>query len=87
VNRRQQKGQAERRSSLRLLNAFPEALAAEVPADHARLLSTFTFVPTTFEDEARRRFGSSGTQAASLSGSRWSPRPSPTGQIFPSDPR
>jgi uncharacterized protein YbjT (DUF2867 family) len=42
-------------SAAKLLNAFPEALAADVPADHATLRALFNFEPTTLEDEARRR--------------------------------
>jgi uncharacterized protein YbjT (DUF2867 family) len=39
---------------LRLLNAFPERIAAMAPADHELLRSTFTFEPTSIEDLARR---------------------------------
>ena len=42
-------------SAVKLLNAFPEALAAEVPADHATLRAIFDFEPTTLDDEAHRR--------------------------------
>ena len=34
---------------------IPSGMAAEVPKDHRRLLGTFDFVPTTLEQEARRR--------------------------------
>ncbi len=42
-------------AAVTLLNAFPEAMAAEVPKDHQRVKDTFDFTPTSLEDEARRR--------------------------------
>ena len=42
-------------ASLRLLNAFPTEIARAAPADHQLLLDTFDYVPTTLQDEARKR--------------------------------
>jgi len=44
-------------NALRLLNGFPQEIAAQVPEDHRRLLETFGHSPTTLEMEARRRAG------------------------------
>lgn len=41
--------------TLRMMNNFPEDLAAAVPADHRRLLETFDYAPRTLEDEAAAR--------------------------------
>ncbi len=41
--------------ALKLMNNFPADLAAQVPADHARLRSLFDYVPVTLEMEAQRR--------------------------------
>lgn len=43
--------------SLTLFNNFPQNLAQKVPEDHQRLREIFDFTPTTFEMEARKRFG------------------------------
>jgi uncharacterized protein YbjT (DUF2867 family) len=43
--------------SARLMNRFPQDLAAQVPQDHRWLVDTFSYTPTTLEMEARRRFG------------------------------
>jgi uncharacterized protein YbjT (DUF2867 family) len=43
--------------AVKLLNGFPEDIAAAVPEDHAKLRATFDFDPTTLDDEARRRKG------------------------------
>jgi uncharacterized protein YbjT (DUF2867 family) len=43
------------RGAVILLNNFPGDLIEKIPGDHARLLDTFDFVPTTLEDETRRR--------------------------------
>ena len=40
---------------IRLMNRFPQDIAAEAPADHQRLLSLFSLTPHTLEMEARRR--------------------------------
>jgi uncharacterized protein YbjT (DUF2867 family) len=40
---------------VRLLNQFPQDLAALVPQDHQWLVSTFDYTPTTLEMEAQRR--------------------------------
>jgi len=45
--------------AIKMLNNFPEELAAQVPTDHQLLLETFDFTPTTLEVEARRRMGKS----------------------------
>ena len=42
--------------SARLMNRFPQDLAAQVPQDHRWLVDTFAYSPTTLEMEARRRF-------------------------------
>jgi uncharacterized protein YbjT (DUF2867 family) len=42
--------------SARLMNRFPQDLAAQVPQDHRWLVDTFAYTPTTLEIEARRRF-------------------------------
>ncbi len=42
-------------ASLRLLNAFPDALVQEIPADFQRLRDTFSFTPRTLEEEAKVR--------------------------------
>ncbi|MEE9466431.1 MAG: NAD(P)H-binding protein [Candidatus Neomarinimicrobiota bacterium] len=42
--------------SVKMLNHFPQDLAAQVPQDHALLRETFTYSPTTFEMEIKRRF-------------------------------
>jgi uncharacterized protein YbjT (DUF2867 family) len=42
-------------ASLRMLNAFPAEIAAQIPADHRRLIETFGIHPTTLEEEAARR--------------------------------
>jgi len=42
--------------SARLMNRFPQDLAAQVPQDHQWLVDTFAYTPTTLEMEARRRF-------------------------------
>ncbi len=44
--------------SVKLLNNFPQSLAQRVPQDHQHLLDNFDYTPTTFEMEAKRRFGS-----------------------------
>jgi uncharacterized protein YbjT (DUF2867 family) len=41
--------------SIRLMNRFPQDLAAQVPQDHRWLVDTFDYTPTTLEMEARRR--------------------------------
>lgn len=41
--------------AIRLLNNFPQSVAAEVPADHARLRAAFQYEPVTLEEEARGR--------------------------------
>ena len=41
--------------SARLMNRFPQDVAARVPQDHRWLMDTFTYTPTTLEMEARRR--------------------------------
>ncbi|UCH09584.1 MAG: NAD(P)H-binding protein [Fidelibacterota bacterium] len=43
--------------SVKLLNHFPEDLAAQVPQDHALLRETFDYEPVTFDLELQRRFG------------------------------
>jgi uncharacterized protein YbjT (DUF2867 family) len=43
--------------SVKLLNNFPQDLAQRVPEDHQYLLDTFDYTPTTFEMEARERYG------------------------------
>jgi len=47
-------------ATLRMLNAFPQEIAAEVPSDHARLRTLFDYVPKTLEDEARATRGDAG---------------------------
>ncbi len=42
--------------SVKLLNHFPQELAARVPQDHALLRETFDYTPVTFEAEIRQRF-------------------------------
>lgn len=42
-------------ASIRLMNRFPQDLAAQVPADHARLRATFDYMPVTLEAEAQQR--------------------------------
>lgn len=42
--------------SARLMNRFPQDLAAQVPEDHRWLVDTFSYTPTTLEMETRRRF-------------------------------
>jgi uncharacterized protein YbjT (DUF2867 family) len=42
--------------SAKLMNRFPQDLAAQVPQDHRWLADTFAYTPTTLEMEARRRF-------------------------------
>ena len=41
--------------AVKLMNNFPQDLAAAVPDDHRLLRETFDFEPTTLEEEARRR--------------------------------
>lgn len=41
--------------AIKLMNNFPQELVAQVPADHQELLRTFSFTPTTLEQEAHRR--------------------------------
>ncbi len=41
--------------AIRLMNGFPEDLAAAVPEDHRLLVETFGYTPTTLEEEAQRR--------------------------------
>ncbi len=41
--------------SLKLLNNFPQDLAKKVPMDHQLLLSTFDYIPTTFDEEIQKR--------------------------------
>lgn len=43
------------RASIVLLNHFPQDLVAGVPTAHRRLIETFDHVPTTLEQETRRR--------------------------------
>lgn len=42
--------------SARLMNRFPQDLAAQVSEDHRWLVDTFSYTPTTLEMETRRRF-------------------------------
>lgn len=42
--------------SARLMNRFPQDLAAQVSEDHRWLVDTFSYTPTTLEMEIRRRF-------------------------------
>lgn len=42
--------------SARLMNRFPQDLAAQVSEDHRWLVDTFSHIPTTLEMETRRRF-------------------------------
>ena len=42
--------------SVKLLNNFPQDLAARVPQDHALLRETFDYTPVTFEMEIQKRF-------------------------------
>jgi uncharacterized protein YbjT (DUF2867 family) len=42
--------------SARLMNRFPQDLAAQVSEDHRWLVDTFSHTPTTLEMETRRRF-------------------------------
>lgn len=42
--------------SARLMNRFPQDLAAQVSEDHQWLVDTFSYTPTTLEMETRRRF-------------------------------
>lgn len=51
-------------ASLVLLNHFPQDLAAAVPAAHRLLLETFSYVPTSLEQETRRRFGTAPATAS-----------------------
>lgn len=44
---------------VKLLNLFPQDLAAEISADHQRLRKLFNYTPLTLEDEARRRMNAS----------------------------
>ncbi|UCH63157.1 MAG: NAD(P)H-binding protein [Fidelibacterota bacterium] len=41
--------------AIKLMNHFPQDIAAEVPAAHQLLLETFDYVPTTLEMEVRHR--------------------------------
>jgi uncharacterized protein YbjT (DUF2867 family) len=42
-------------SAVKLLNNFPQSIAAAVPEDHAKLRATFDYEPTTLEEETLRR--------------------------------
>jgi uncharacterized protein YbjT (DUF2867 family) len=42
-------------ASARLMNNFPQDVAAQVPQDHQWLVNTFSYTPTTLEMEARKR--------------------------------
>lgn len=42
--------------SARLMNRFPQDLAAQVPQDHRWLMDTFAYTSTTLEMEVRRRY-------------------------------
>jgi uncharacterized protein YbjT (DUF2867 family) len=44
--------------SAKLMNRFPQDLAAQVPQDHRWLVDTFDYTPITLEMEARRRYAS-----------------------------
>jgi uncharacterized protein YbjT (DUF2867 family) len=46
--------------SLKLLNNFPQDLAEKVPTDHQLLLSTFDYIPITFDEEIHKRLMSAG---------------------------
>lgn len=41
--------------AVKLLNAFPQEVAAKVPADHQLLRELFDYTPVTLEEEAERR--------------------------------
>jgi uncharacterized protein YbjT (DUF2867 family) len=41
---------------IQLLNSFPQGIADKVPEDHRRLTSTFSYIPTTIEMQARSRW-------------------------------
>ncbi|AKI97673.1 SDR family oxidoreductase [Kosmotoga pacifica] len=40
---------------VKLMNNFPQDIAAQIPVDHQLLVETFDYTPTTLEMEARRR--------------------------------
>jgi uncharacterized protein YbjT (DUF2867 family) len=40
---------------IKLMNNFPQDVVAKVPEDHQLLVKTFSYTPTTFEMEVRRR--------------------------------
>lgn len=42
--------------SVKLLNHFPQDLAAQVPQDHALLRETFSYSPVTFDMEVRKKY-------------------------------
>lgn len=41
--------------TVKMMNKFPQDIAAQVPQDHQWLVNTFTYTPTTLEMEARKR--------------------------------
>ena len=62
--------------SVKLLNNFPQDLAQRVPEDHQYLRDTFDYTPTTFEMEARERFGEKTIQRVNESANQGIGQPS-----------